>query len=378
MIYLDCAATTPTDARVIEAMLPYFGGIYGNPSASHPMGREAREAVETARDQVAELIGAESDEIIFTSGGTEADNLAILGVATAYSNKGKHIITTEIEHHSVLEACHVLEKRGYYITYLPVDSYGTVSPDYLRQAITDETILISVMAANNVVGTLQPVNEIGAIAREHGILFHTDAVQLVGHLPLDVKLDNIDLLSMSAHKFWGPKGIGALYVRRSVSLLPITYGGGQEEGLRSGTENVPGIVGLGKAAEIAKLEMIDEAAHITTLRHYLTKGILERVPESILNGHPQKRLPNNANISIRGVEGEYLTKELGVRGICVSTGAACSSATHEPPYVLLAMGIDRNLANCSIRLSLGKWNSDADIESVLHVLPDVAHRIRSC
>lgn len=376
MIYLDYAATTPTDTKVIEAMLPYFRNIYGNPSAVHPLGREARDAVETARDKVAELIGAESNEITFTSGGTEANNLAIFGVAAACAHQGKHIITTKIEHHSVLEVCHALEKRGYNITYLPVDTYGIVSPDTVRTAITNETILISVMAANNVVGTLQPINEIGVIAREHDILLHTDAVQVAGHLPLDVKRDNIDLLSISAHKFFGPNGIGALYAGRNVHLVPIIYGGGQEEGLRSGTENVSGIVGFGKAAEIAMLEMTDEAAHVTALRNDLIRGILDCVPDSILNGHPEKRLPSNVNVSIQGVEGEYLTKELGASGICVSTGSACSSAIHEAPYVLLAMDVNRDLANCSIRLSLGKLNSKTEIERVLNILSDVVSRIR--
>lgn len=378
MIYLDHAAATQTDERVVEAMLPYFRNIYGNPSAIHPQGCEVREAVELARDRVAEFINAASSEtIIFTSGGTEANNLALFGVASSYSQKGKHIITTKIEHHAVLEVCHILEKRGYRITYLPVDNYGTVSPDVVRQAITDETILISIMAANNVVGTLQPIREIGAIAREFDVLFHTDAVQMVGHLPIDVKRDNIDLLSISAHKFYGPKGTGALYANQTIPLVPMIYGGGQEDGLRSGTENVPGIVGFGRAADIAKAEMADEAKHVTLLRQNLSAGITDCIPGSILNGHPRQRLPNNVNISIKGVEGEYLTKELGKQGICVSTGSACSSAIKEAPYVLLAMGVERNLANCSIRLSLGKWTDEAEIRSVLKALSDTVQYIRS-
>lgn len=377
MIYLDHAAATQTDESVVEAMLPYFLSIYGNPSAIHPQGCEAREAVELAREKVAEFINAASSEtIIFTSGGTEANNLALFGVASSYSQKGKHIITTTIEHHAVLEVCHILEKRGYRITYLPVDNYGTVSPDVVRQAITDETILISIMAANNVVGTLQPIREIGAIAREFDVLFHTDAIQMIGHLPIDVKRDNIDLLSISAHKFYGPKGIGALYANQTIPLLPMIYGGGQEDGLRSGTENVPGIVGFGKAAEIAKAEMADEAEHVTSLRQILSEGIIDCIPECIVNGHTRKRLPNNVNISIKGVEGEYLTKELGKQGVCVSTGSACSSAIKEAPYVLLAMGVERNLANCSIRLSLGKWTDEAEIRSVLKVLSSTVQRIR--
>jgi cysteine desulfurase len=376
MIYLDNAATTPTDKRVVRAMLPYFTDAYGNPSAVHPMGREAREAIVKARTQVTRLINAENDEIIFTSSGTEANNLAIMGVAKAYGNKGKHIITSQIEHPAILEVCHELSNRGFEITYLPVDRCGMVSAEAVRQAITGQTILISVMAANNVVGTLQPIREIGAIAHECGILFHTDAVQIVGHLPIDVKRDNVDLLSLSAHKFGGPKGVGALFAGLNVSLLPIIYGGGQEEGLRSGTENVPGIVGLGKAAELAQSKMKDEAEHLRHLRDVLIRGLLQAIPQSKLNGHTSLRLPNNVNIGIAGVEGEYLTKELGKRDLCVSTGSACSSAISEAPYVLLAIGVERDLANCSIRLSLGKENTEAEINEAIDIIIHVTRRIR--
>ena len=377
MIYLDNAAATPTHACVIDAMLPYFDSIFGNPSASHPMGQQASEDLETARGRVAELIGAESDEIIFTSGGTEADNLAILSVATTCASHGNHIITSAIEHHAVLEVCHALESRGHRITYLPVDKYGRVSLDSLRQAADDETILISIMAANNVMGTIQPFREIGAFARERGILFHTDAVQMVGHLTLNVKKDNIDMLSISAHKFGGPKGIGALYAGRNVPIAPIIYGGGQEEGLRSGTENVPGIIGIGKAAEIAMLEIEKEAAHITALRKQIESGILETIPEVIVNGHPQERLPGNINISIRGVEGEYLAKELGAAGLCVSTGSACSSSSLEASHVLLALGLPHEQAHSSLRFTVGKWTTDEDVDRVLEVLPHIVTRLRA-
>jgi cysteine desulfurase len=377
MIYLDNAASTPTDKRVVGTMLPYFSDVYGNPSAVHPMGRQAREAIDTARGQVARFINAEDDEIIFTGSGTEANNLAIMGVANAYGNKGKHIITSQIEHPAVLEVCHELGKRDFEITYLPVDSCGMVSAEAVRQAITGQTILISVMAANNVIGTIQPIREIGAIARERGVLFHTDAVQIVGHLPVDVKRDNVDLLSLSAHKFGGPKGVGALYGGLNVSLLPVIYGGGQEGGLRSGTENVPGIVGLGKASELARGELKAETRRIRYLRNALIRGVLQAIPGSKLNGHTSQRLPNNVNISIADVEGEYLTKELGNRGLCVSTGSACSSAINEAPYVLLAMGVERDLANCSVRLSIGRDNTEAEINDAVDIIAEVTHRIRN-
>jgi cysteine desulfurase len=300
-----------------------------------------------------------------------------MGVANAYGNKGKHIITSQIEHPAVLEVCHELGKRDFEITYLPVDSCGMVSVEAVRQAITGQTILISVMAANNVIGTIQPIREIGAIARERGVLFHTDAVQIVGHLPVDVKRDNVDLLSLSAHKFGGPKGVGALYGGLNVSLLPVIYGGGQEGGLRSGTENVPGIVGLGKAAELARSELKDETRRIRHLRDTLIRGLLQAISESKLNGHTSQRLPNNVNISIADVEGEYLTKELGKRGLCVSTGSACSSAINEAPYVLLAIGVARDLANCSIRLSIGRDNTEAEINDAVGTITEVTRRIRN-
>ncbi|AII58996.1 MAG: cysteine desulfurase family protein [Dehalococcoides mccartyi] len=374
LIYLDNAASTPVDPRVVTAMLPYFTRHYGNPSAIHPMGRRADEALETAREQVAALINCQPEEVIFTSGGTESDNLAISGAAMA--GRGRHIITSEIEHHAVLLACHALEKKGFEVTYLPVDSFGQVSPKDVEAAITPQTALVSIMAANNVIGTLQPVAEIGAVCRRQGVIFHTDAVQMAGHLPLDVKRDNIDLLSLSAHKFNGPKGVGILYAKGDVPLAPLILGGGQESGLRSGTENVPGIAGLGLAAGIAALEMQEEAGRVSSLRKKLAEAILGSIPGSRLNGHPQKRLPGNLNISFEGVEGEYLSKELAKQGICVSTGSACSSASHEAPYVLLATGLERDLANCSIRLSLGKMTTPEHIQKTADTLSAVVSQIR--
>ncbi|MEN8614013.1 cysteine desulfurase family protein [Dehalogenimonas sp. THU2] len=377
MIYLDNAASTPTDSRVVEAMLPYFNTIYGNPSAIHPMGCHSSDALENARRQVAALINCHPEDIIFTSGGTEADNLALLGLTAASVTKGNHIITSQIEHHAILETCHHLEKKGIQITYLPVDRHGMVAPEAVRDAIRPDTVLVSVMAANNVIGTIQPITEIGAVCREKGVFFHTDAVQLVGHLPVDVEKSQIDLLSLSAHKFNGPKGVGALFARREVPLSPIIFGGGQEEALRSGTENVPGIVGLGMAAEIAGSEITSESARIHDLSLKLINGILNGIPGVRLNGHPENRLPNNINVSIPGIEGEYLTRELGKRGVCVSTGSACSSGTHEAPYVLLATGLERDLANCSIRLSLGKMSDEDSVRQTINILSDVCSRIRA-
>lgn len=357
-------------------MLPYFGTRYGNPSAVHPMGSQASDAIEKARCQVAKMLNCQPEEIIFTSGGTEADNLAILGIASNAPKRG-HIITSEIEHHAVLEACHHLETKGIQVTYLPVDTFGIVSPETVRDSIKSDTVLVSIMAANNVVGTIEPIKEIGAICREKDVFFHTDAVQMAGHMPIDIERDNIDLLSLSAHKFNGPKGVGVLFARPGVSLAPIIFGGGQEEGLRSGTENVPGIVGLGMASEIAVNEMASESVRISNLSQKLITGILNQIPDASLNGHPENRLPNNINLCIQGVEGEYLTRELGKQGICVSTGSACSSGTHEAPYVLLALGLERDLANCSIRLSLGKINDDESITQTIKILTEVCTRIRS-
>lgn len=376
-IYLDYAATTPTHPEVVQAMLPYFTEVFGNPSSIYSCGQEAKGAVEEARDNVAALIGAMGEEIVFTSGGTEADNFALKGIAYANESRGNHIITTTIEHHAVIETCGFLEKRGFQVTYLPVDEYGLVDPQDVKRAITSKTILISVIYANNEVGTIEPIEEIGKIAREAGIYFHTDAVQAVGHIPIDVDRLGVDLLSLSAHKLCGPKGIGALYIRQGTKLLAFLHGGSQEGKRRASTENVPGIVGLGRAVELARQEMDEEAERLTYLRDKLTKGILERIDHSQLNGHPVRRLPNNVNVSISFVEGESMCLNLDLQGICVSTGSACSSSSLEPSHVLLALGISPEAAHSSLRLTLGKWTNEGEIDQVLEALPQVTSRLRA-
>jgi cysteine desulfurase len=376
-IFLDHAATTPTDLRVVEAMLPYFSDSFGNPSSIHSLGLETRTAVAEAREKVASLIGAAGDEIIFTSGGTEADNLAIKGIAQANAQRGKHIVTTRIEHHAVEESCRYLEKQGFKVTHVAVDQDGLVDPREVERAVTPETILISVMHANNEVGTIQPIAEISRVARSRGIYFHTDAVQTVGHIPAKVDDLGVDLLAISAHKLYGPKGIGVLYVRKGTRIVSFLHGGGQERGLRASTENVPGIVGLGKAAEIAQAEMDAESKLVTRLRDKLIKGLLERIPQVRLNGHPTKRLPNNVNISVASVEGESLAVSLDLEGIAVSTGSACSSEAMEPSHVLTAMGVPVELARGSVRFSLGRDNTDADIERVLEAFPRIVSRLRA-
>ena len=376
-IYLDYAATTPTHPEVVKAKLPYFTDAFGNPSSIHSYGQEAKGAIEEARAKVADLIGARGEEIVFTSGGTEADNFAIKGVAYANEGKGNHIITSAIEHHAVIETCKFLEKRGFLVTYLPVDEYGLVDPDDVKKAITDKTILISVMHANNEVGTMQPIAEIGKIAKEAGIYFHTDAVQTAGHIPVDVNELGVDLLSMSAHKLYGPKGVGALYIRKGTKLVPFMHGGEQERRRRASTENVPGIVGFGRAAELAKQEMTEEAELLTHLRDQLINGLLERIDHTRLNGHPVMRLPNNVNISVDFVEGESMLLNLDLEGICASTGSACSSASLEPSHVLLAMGLSHEQAHGSLRFSLGKWTTEDEIERVLDVLPRIVAKLRA-
>lgn len=376
-IYLDYAATTPVHPDVLAAMLPYFTDAFGNPSAIHSCGQEAKGAVEEARAKVAALIGARDEEIVFTSGGTEADNFALEGVAFASEKKGNHFITTAIEHHAVLETCHFLEKRGFNITYLPVDRYGMVDPDNVRKAITPGTILISVMHANNEVGTIQPLAETGRIAREAGVYFHTDAVQTAGHIPVDINELGVDLLSISAHKLYGPKGVGALYVRKGTKLVSLMHGGGQERGRRAGTENVPGIVGFGKAAEIARQGIDREVMQLTHLRDKLIAGILERIDHTSLNGHPVKRLPNNINISVDFIEGESMCLTLDLEGICASTGSACSSESLEASHVLLAMGLRHEQAHGSLRFTLGRWTTEEEIERVLNVLPGIVTKLRA-
>jgi len=376
-IYLDHAATTPTHPEVVKAMLPYYTDAFGNPSSSYSYGQEARGAVEEARTKVAELIGARSEEIVFTSGGTEADNLALKGVAYANEHKGNHIITTSIEHHAVMEVCKLLAKRGLRITYLPVDEYGLVDPDDVKKAITDKTVLISVMHANNEVGTIEPVEKIGKIAREAGVYFHTDAVQSVGRVPVNVDELEVNLLSISAHKLYGPKGVGALYVRKGTKLVPLMQGGEQENGHRPGTENVPAIVGLGKAVELAGQEIGKEAERLAYLRDKLIKGLVEKIDQIRLNGHPTGRLPNNVNVSVDFVEGESMILNLDLEGICASTGSACSSASLEPSHVLLALGIPPKQAHCSLRFTLGRKNTGADVERVLEVLPEIVAKLRA-
>ncbi|MFC1911687.1 cysteine desulfurase NifS [Chloroflexota bacterium] len=375
-IYLDYAATTPAHPEVVKAMLPYFTEGFGNPSAIYTCGQEAKGAVEESRDRIAELIGAQNEEIVFTSSGTEADNFALKGVAYANEDKGNHIITTPLEHHAVLEVGHFLEKRGFQITCLPVDEYGLVNPDDVRRAITSQTILVSVMHANNEVGTVEPVAEIGKITREAGVYFHTDAVQTAGHLPLNVDELGVDLLSMSAHKFYGPKGIGALYIRKGTKLVSFMHGGGQERKRRASTENVPGIVGFGRAAEIARQEMGEETERLTFLRDKLIGGLLERIGHTRLNGHPVKRLPNNVNVSISFVEGESMCLRLDLKGICASTGSACSTGSLEPSHVLLALGLPHEQAHGSLRFSLGKWTTGEEIDRVLDTLPRIVAKLR--
>ncbi len=376
-IYLDYAATTPTHPDVVKAMLPYFTEKFGNPSAIYACAQETKAAIEDARSKVARLLGARDEEIVFTSGGTEANNFAIKGTAYANKRKGNHIITNVIEHHAVLETCHFLEKMGYQLTILPVDSYGGVSPDDVRNAITPKTILITIMMANNEIGTIQPIAEISKIAREAGVYLHTDAVQTACHLPINVYELGVDMLSMSAHKFYGPKGVGALYIRKGTRLVSFMHGGGQERNRRASTENVPGIVGMGKAVELAMDEMDAEATRITRLRDKLIKGLFDRIDPLRLNGHPQKRLPNNVNISIAFVEGEAICLNLDVEGICASTGSACSSGSLEPSHVMLALKLPPEEMRSSIRFSLGKWTTDEEIEYVLDVLPRIVNKLRA-
>ncbi len=376
-IYLDHAATTPVRPEVLEAMLPYFGDEFGNPSSIHFLGQETRVAVEEAREQVARLIGAEASEIVFTSSGTEADNFALKGIAFANRNRGKHIITSSIEHHAVLNPCHFLEEQGFDVTYLGVDRDGLVDPEAVAKAVRPDTILVSIMHANNEIGTLQPVEQISTITREHGICFHTDAVQTVGRIPVDVEAIGADLLSMAAHKLYGPKGVGALFIRRGTKIHPFMHGGGQEKGRRASTENVPGIVGFGKAAAMARSEMDTEVPRLTSMRDRLISGLLGKMDRVYLNGHPQLRLPNNVNLSIDFVEGESLAVSLDLEGIAASTGSACTSTDMHASHVLTAIGVSGILARGSLRFSLGHANDDADVDYVLDALPGIVNRLRA-
>lgn len=376
-VYLDYAATTPTDPEVLAAMQPYFFEKFGNASSLHAYGQEAKKAIEESRGVLAAFINAKPEEIVFTSGGTESDNFAFLGATYALEKKGNHIITSAIEHHAISEPAKFLEKKGFKVTYLGVDKDGLVSCDDLKSAITDKTILISIMHANNEIGTLQPIAQLGKVAREKGICFHTDAVQTVGHIPVKVDELNVDLLSLSGHKFYGPKGVGALYIRKGTRLETFMRGGDQERGRRASTHNTAGIVGLGKAIELCRQKMENEIKFQSSLRDRLIKEIPARIPEVRLNGHPAKRLPNNVNFSIKYIEGESILLSLDMFGIACSTGSACTSSSLEPSHVLLAIGLDHATAHGSLRITLGRWTSERDIDYLLEKLPQVVQKLRA-
>lgn len=383
LIYMDHAATTPVRREVLDVMLPYFGVNYGNPSSIYTLAQASNNAVDTARQTIARLIGCRNREIVFTSGGTESDNTALKGVAFALRNVGNHIITSATEHHAVLHTCHQLEQFGFNITYLPVDEFGLVNPDDVIGAINDQTILVSVMLANNEIGTIQPIHEISALVKEEAkrraqtIIIHTDAVQAAGFLELDVKFLGVDLMSLSAHKFHGPKGVGALYIKRGTPFEPQMMGGGQEREQRSGTENVPGIVGMAEAFRLTSLERDSISARCSTMRDQIIHGLQARVERAHLNGHPTLRLPNNINISFEGVEGEPILLGLDFAGISASSGSACSSASLEPSHVLIAIGLSAELAQGSIRVTLGRDNTNQDVERLLSVIPELVNRLRS-
>ena len=376
-VYLDNAATTALSPKVLEKMMPYLTDTYGNASSPHSFGQTARIGVEHAREQVARAINADPSEIVFTGCGTESDNTVLFGVAERYAKKGDHIITTNVEHHAILHSCAALEKKGIKVTYLPVDKDGLVTPEQVRDAITDKTILVSVMFANNEVGTIMPIPEIAAVCHEKGVLFHTDAVQAAGHIPIDVKAMGIDMLSISGHKFHGPKGVGVLYERKGIRLPSYIIGGEQEKGRRAGTENVAGIVGLGEALELAVINMSETSARMTRMRDRLIKGIEATIPEVKLNGHRTKRLPNNVNFSIKYIEGESILLMLDMAGIAASSGSACTSGSLDPSHVLLALGLTHEVAHGSVRMTLGDDTTDEDIDYVLETLPKVAHRLRA-
>lgn len=382
-IYLDHAATTSVRPEVLEAMLPYFSQRFGNPSSIHTLGQEARKALEDSRETVASILGCRASEVVFTSGGTESDNAAIKGVALALRHTGNHIVTSPIEHHAVLHTCHQLEQLGFQTTLVPVDRYGIVDPDAVGRAITERTILVSIMYANNEVGTVEPIPDIARVVRERGkalgrsIPFHTDAVQAPGFLDLNVNALGVDLLSLSAHKFHGPKGVGVLYIRRNTPYEPLLMGGGQEKERRSGTENVPGIVGLATALALAEEERPTVSARLSRLRDFFIARVLEQVPGAILNGHPTRRLPNNAHFCFPGVEGEPILLGLDMEGIYASSGSACSTGSLEPSHVLTAMGLPPDIARSSVRFTMGRGTTEEEIERVLQVLPDLVQRLRS-
>mgnify|MGYP000465308493 FL=1 len=376
IIYFDHAATTPLKKEVLDEMMPYLTEQYGNPSTIYKLGREAKKAVELARERVAKALNADIQEIYFTSGGTESDNWALKGVAFANKDKGKHIITTTIEHHAVLHPLKYLEGLGFEVTYVPVEPNGIVDPQKIKEAIRNDTILISVMLANNEIGTIQPVKEIAKIAKEKGIIIHTDAVQAVGQIPVDVKDLGVDLLSLSAHKFYGPKGVGALYIRKGTKIHPFSHGGAQERNRRAGTENVAGIVGLGKAIELATQNLSEYVAKLQKLRDKLIDGVLSKIDYVRLNGDRYNRLPNNANFSFEFIEGESLLLMLDMKGIAASSGSACTSGSLDPSHVLLAIGLEHEVAHGSLRITLGEDNTEEDIDYLLEVLPEIVSRLR--
>lgn len=376
-VYLDYAATAPCDPEVVKAMEPYFFTKFGNASSIHSFGQEAKKAIEDSRETLALFLGAKPEEIVFTSGGTESDNFALKGVASALEKKGNHIITSVIEHHAVSEPCKFLEKKGFSVTYLPVDKFGLVSPDDVKLAINNKTVLISIMHANNEIGTIEPIAEIGKIAKEKGVYFHTDAVQTVGHIPVDVNELNVDLLSLSAHKFYGPKGVGALYIRKGTRIDRFLHGGDQEKGRRASTHNLTGIVGVGKAVELCREKMDAEARLQSALRDNLIKKIPEKIKEVYLNGHPVKRLPNNVNFSIKYIEGESILLNLDMLGIAASTGSACTSSSLEPSHVLLAIGLSHEVAHGSLRITMGRWTKESDVGYLLECLPKIVDKLRA-
>lgn len=377
-VYLDNAATTKVRNEVVEAMLPYFTEYFGNPSSLHLFAREAGKGLDTARAQVAKALNAKPEEIIFTGGGSESDNMVLRGIPEAYKKKGKHVITSAVEHHAVLHTLEAMEKEGRVeVTYLPVDEYGMVTAEQVEKAIRPDTVLVSIMFANNEVGTIMPIEQIGETCRKYGVLFHTDAVQAVGHVPVDVEKMHIDLLSLSGHKFHGPKGVGALYVRKGVRIPALILGGAQERRKRAGTENVPGIVGMGKAIELATAELEDNAAKMKVLRDRLIFGIPARIPDVKLNGHPTERLPNNVNFSIRFIEGESILLMLDLNGIAASSGSACTSGSLDPSHVLLAMGLSHEVAHGSLRLTLSEFTTPEEIDYVLDTLPPIVENLRA-
>ena len=375
-VYFDHAATTPTNPKVLSEMLPYFTGNFGNPSSVYEIARSNKKDIEMAREKVSKVIGAQVNEIYFTAGGTESDNWAIKGIAEAYKNKGNHIITSAIEHHAILHTCEYLEKNGCEVTYLPVDEDGKVSVKDLKEAIRSSTILISIMFANNEVGTIQPIKEIGKIAKENNIIFHTDAVQAVGHVSINVEEMNIDMLSLSGHKIYGPKGIGALYIRKGVKIRSYIHGGAQERKRRGGTENVPGIIGLSEAIERIDANMEVEGKKLINLREKLIEGVFEKIPYVKINGHREERLPGNINFSFSFIEGESLLISLDMYGIAASSGSACTSGSLDPSHVLLAIGLPHEIAHGSLRISLGESNTEEDVDYLLEVLPKVVSRLR--